>query len=257
MILGPGWGFLGLLAIGIAAVVLLPGCGIVVVDAAPSGELRLYAPRLVEADSTVEARAATVASLSLARAKRQVRGGAVRIRNIGCHDIPTGSGFALDPQLLIAHQDVLPGAGALKVAARHGRARTVDASRVYRLGEFGIARVAGRLPRTLPHGPSAALGSSVAVIGYPLSAPPRLLPGVVVDEVPGARFGVRGHVLLLTSALEKNEPGGPVIDAKGRVVAVAFATDQRTGLAVAVPIRTVRSLVAKHALEALPPCDGP
>ena len=257
MILGPGWAFLGLLAIGLVAVVLLPGCGIVVVDAAPSGDLRLYAPRLVDADSTVEARAASVANLSLARAKRQVRGGALRIRTTGCHDIPTGSGFALDPKLLIASEDVLPGASALRVSARTRRARTVGATRVYRLGEFGIARVDGRLPRTLPYARSAALGSSVAVIAYPLSAPPRLLRGVVVDEVAGARFGLRGHVLLLTSTLEKNEPGGPVIDAKGRVVAVALGPDRRTGLTVAVPISTIRSLLAKHALEALPACDGP
>lgn len=256
MIVGPGWAFLGLLAIGIAAVVLLPGCGIVVVDAAPSGGLRLYAPRLVEADSTVEARSAAVSTLSLARARRQVRRGALRIRNTGCDGIPTGSGFALDSGLLIAYRDVLPGAGRLRVASRNGRARTVDAVRVYRLGEFGIARV-GRLPRTLPYGRSAALGSSVAVIGYPLSARPRLLPGVVVDEVAGARFGVRGHVLLLTSALQKDEPGGPVIDARGRVVAVAFATDQRTGLTVAVPVRALRTLVTAGALDALPRCDGP
>ena len=257
MILGPGWALLGLLAVGLAAVVLLPGCGVMVVDAAPSGDLRLWAPRLVEADATVDARAAGVASLSLARARRQVRGGAVRIRSIGCHDIPTGSGFALDPQLLIADRDVLPGTGSIKVASRTGRARTVAATGVYRLGEFGIARVAGRLPRPLPYATSAPVGSSVGVIGYPLSAPPRLLPGVVVDEVAGGRFGIRGQVLLLTSALEKHDPGGPVIDAKGRIVAVAIATDQRTGLTVAVPTRTVRSLVAKHALEALPACDGP
>lgn len=257
MILGPGWAFLGLLAIGIAAVLLLPGCGIVVVDAAPGGDLRLYAPRLVEADATVEKRTASVASLSVSRARRQVRSGALRIRTTGCSDIPTGTGFALDPQLLLAHRDVLPGSSALRVARRAGPARTVDAVRVYRLGELGIARIAGRLPRALPYAQSAALGSSVAVIAYPLSARPSLRRGVVVAEVPGGRFGIRGHVLLLTSTLAKDDEGGPVIDAKGRIVAVAFDTDGRTGLAVAAPIRTVRSLVAAHALEALPACDGP
>ena len=88
-------------------------------------------------------------TLSLARARRQVRRGALRIRNTGCDGIPTGSGFALGSGLLIAYRDVLPGAGRLRVASRNGRARTVDAVRVYRLGEFGVARV-GRLPRPLP-----------------------------------------------------------------------------------------------------------
>ncbi len=72
----------------------------------------------------------------------------------------------------------------------------------------------------------------------------------------GAPFGVHGRVVRLTSSLRHDEPGGPVIDAKGRIVAVAFMTDPRTGLAVAAPIATLRSLVAARSLEALPPCDG-
>jgi hypothetical protein len=255
LIVSPGWAFLGLLAIGIAAFSLIPGCGIVVVDEAPKGDTRLYAPRLVEVDARVEARSAAIANLSPGRAKRQVRRGMLRIRNSGCDGTPTGSGFALDSTILLAHRDVLPGASALRVAPRNGRARVLEASRVYRLGEFGIARVERRLPRKLPLG-SIPPGASIAVVGYPLSAKPRLLPGVVVDSVPGAPFGVRGRVVRLTSALPHDEPGGPVIDAKGRIVAVAFATDPRTGLAVAVPIRTLRSLVTARALEALPPCDG-
>jgi hypothetical protein len=46
-----------------------------------------------------------------------------------------------------------------------------------------------------------------------------------------------------------------VLDAKGRLVAVAFTHDPGTGLAVAVPIGTLRALVAKRALDALAPCN--
>ena len=254
MIIGPGWAFLGLLAVGLVAFSLIPGCGLVVVDKPPSGQVRLDAPPLVEVDPGVEARATALATVSPGRARRQVRRGALRIRNTACDGIPTGSGFALDSKILIAQRDVLPGGGALKVAPRNGRARTLEAAQVYRLGEFGIARVERRLPQMLPLGRNVALGASVAVVGYPLSAEPRLVPGVVVDSVAGAPFGVRGRVMRLTSTLRHDEPGGPVIDARGRIVAVAFATDPRTGFAVAVPIRTLRSLVAARSLEALPSC---
>jgi S1-C subfamily serine protease len=256
VILGPGWAFLGLAVAGIALLVLVSGCSLVVVDEAPSGGVRLDAPALVDLDPGLEAVSARISTLSTARTRRQVRRGLLRIRTTGCDGIPTGSGFALDSTILLAQGDVLPGAGRLKVAPRKGRARALDAERVYRLGELGIARVAGRLPRMLPVARSTASGASVAVVGYPLSATPRLHRGVVVDRVAGAPFGVRGRVLRLTSVLADDEPGGPVIDARGRLVGVAFATDQRTGFAVAVPIRALRSLVAAHALEALPPCDG-
>jgi hypothetical protein len=255
MIVGPGWAFLGLLAVGIAAFALIPRCGIVVVDDVPTGHVRLAAPALVEADPAVEARGAEVATLSPGRAARQVRRAMLRIRNSGCDGTPTGSGFALDPTLLIAQGDVLTGAGALRVAPRNGPGRTLDAAHVYRLGELGIARVAGRLPRTQPFARSAALGASVAIVEYPLSATPRIQPGVVVDRIAGAPFGVRGRVIRLTSALGDDGPGGPVVDARGRIVGVAFTTDPRTGFAVAVPIGTLRSLVSARALEAVPPCD--
>ena len=256
MIVGPGWAFLGLLAIGIAAVVLLPGCGIVVVDAAPSGEVRLYAPRLVEADASVEARSAAVSTLSLARARRQVRRGALRIRNTGCDGIPTGSGFALGSGLLIAYRDVLPGAGRLRVVSRNGRARTVDAVRVYRLGEFGIARVGGRLPRPLPTAgaPHWALGRRDRISALRAAPPPSRESSWT--RPPGPLRGSRTRDAPVLRA-RRTRPAARSSTPRAELVALAFTTDPRTGLTVAVPVRALRSLVTAGALDALPRCDGP
>lgn len=256
MIVGPGWAFLGLLAVGLAALALIPGCGLVVVAQAPAGDMRLAAPRLVDADPAVEARPAGAWTVSVARARRQVRGALLRVTTPDCKGRPTGSGFALDSTILLAQRDVLPGASTLGVARRKGHVRSLRAEHVYRLGELGLARIEGRPLRRAPTARNVDLGASVAVVGYPLSRTPRLLRGVVVDSVAGAPFGVRGRVLRLTSALRSGEPGGPVVDAKGRIVAVAFATDPGTGFAVALPLGTLRSLVAAGALEALPSCKG-
>lgn len=255
MILGAGWAFLGLIAVGIAAVVLTPSIGLLVVATPDGSDVRLDAPALVEADPAVKARGGTVAAVSLARARREVRARMLRIRNAGCDGVRSGSGFALDSRLLVADREVVPGATALRVAARKAHARPVDAKRVFGLGELVVAHVGRRLQRVLPPAPKTGSGASVAIVGYPLSAKPRLVPGVVVDSVAGAPFGVRGRVMRVASALRRDEPGGPVIDAKGRLVAVAFTHDPGTGLAVAVPIGTLRALVAKRALDALAPCN--
>jgi len=255
LILGAGWAFLGLVVVGLAMLVLVPGCGLVVVNESPAGEVDLAAPALVEADPVVEARTASVAAMSLARVRRQARSTALRIRNVGCDRVRAGSGFALDSKLLLAGRDVVPGAGALRISSRMSAARAVAASRVYRLGDLVVARVANRLPRRGAAATRIASGASVAVVGYPLSRAPRLFPGVVVDSVAGAPFGVRGPVLRLTSDLRGDEVGGPVVDAKGRVVAVAFETDPRTGFAIAAPISTIRSSVAAGSLEAISHCD--
>jgi hypothetical protein len=257
VIVGAGWAFVGLVAAGFAAMVLLSGCGLVVVDDPASGETQLAAPALVEADPVVEAQRAGAWTLSLARARQQVRRGVLRLKSPRCDDTPSGSGFAVDRTTVLAQSDVLPGAGTLRVVSGKRRAKAFAAARVFRLGDLGVARVDGRVPSRMPVARGAALGASVAVVGFPLTRSPRLLRGVVVDRVAGAPFGLRGRVLRLTAPLRADEPGGPVIDAKGRIVAVAFTTDPTTGLAVAVPLDTLRKLVDARGLEALPACDGP
>ena len=139
MILGAGWAFLGLVVVGLAMLVLVPGCGLVVVNESPAGGVDLAAPALVEADPAVEAKTAPVATMSLARVRRQARSAALRIRNAGCDRVRAGSGFALDSKLLLAGKDVVPGAGALRISSRKSAARAVGASRVYRLGDLVVA----------------------------------------------------------------------------------------------------------------------
>ena len=70
MSIGPGWPFLGLVVTGILALVLLPGCGLLVVDQAPGDRLRLDAPSLADADPRVDALTAPIRTLSGRSAKR-------------------------------------------------------------------------------------------------------------------------------------------------------------------------------------------
>ena len=122
MILGAGWAFLGLVAVGLAMLVLVPACGVVVVNEAPGSAVDLKAPALVEADPAVEARTAAVATMSLARARRQTRSVALRIRNAGCDRVRAGAGFALDKRLLLADREVVPGASGLRISSRRSAA---------------------------------------------------------------------------------------------------------------------------------------
>ena len=255
MIIGPGWPILGLIAAGIAAFSLIPGCGLAVVDNASTNRIELDAPVLVQPDPAVEARPVAVAAVAVGRERRSLRRGMLRVGTKGCAGTTSGSGFALDTRTVLASRDVLPAAATIAVAARGGRSKAVTKAKVLHLGSLGIARVDGRVPVRSPLGDSVPLGASIAVVGAPLSPLPRLRSGVVVDEIAGAPFGVKGRVLRLSSRLPDDDPGGPVIDAEGRIVAVAFATDPATGFAVAVPLGTLRSLVAARALAPAPACD--
>ena len=119
---GPGEGrVIRAAALGLTLVVtvLLTGCGIVVTDEAPTDILRASAPALLSAFPEVEALApAPTRTLSLGRARRIARRAALQIRIPACDDDALGRGFALDSHTLIAHHDVLPGGGWVRVQPR-------------------------------------------------------------------------------------------------------------------------------------------
>lgn len=242
-------------ALGLTLVltVLLAGCGIVVVDEAPADDLQVSAPALVEAFPEVEALSPAARTLSLGKARRVTRRAALQIRIPACDEDSTGRGFALDSHTLVAHRDVIQGGGWVRVSTANRRSTAVGAASGYRAGELGLARVARSLPRRLPVARSVAAGAAVVVVTE-RSGKLRLLPGVVVDGVPGKRYGVRAKVLRVTSDVRKGD-AGPVLDAKGRIVAVVFGVDELTTLGVALPVSALRGRAAGRTLEALDACD--
>ena len=242
------------LGLTLAVTVLLTGCGIIVTDEAPTGDIQLSAPALLSPFPEVEALApAPTRTLSLGQARRVARRAALGIRIPSCDDDFEGRGFALDSRTLIAPREVLPGGGWVRVSTANRRSTAVGAASAYRVRELGVAHVARPAPRRLSVGRSVAAGASVVVV-IERDGKLRMLPGVVVDSVPGARHGARTEVLRVTSAVREGDVG-PVLDAKGRIVAALFGVDPRTTLGLAIPAAALRGRAAARTLEALPACD--
>lgn len=242
-------------ALGLALVVtfLLTACGVVVTDAAPTDDLRVSAPALVEPFPEVEALApAPTRTLSLGRARKVARRAVLQVRIPSCDDDAVGRGFAIDAHTLIAPRDLVEGGGWVRVETANRRSTAVGAASAYRAGELGVARVTRRLPRTLRVGSGVAAGASVVVVAE-RGGKLRMLPGVVVDAVKGAPHGARTKVLRLTAAVREGDTG-PVLDANGRVVAALFAVEPRTTLGLAIPVSALRGRAAARTLETLSAC---
>ena len=141
----------------------------------------------------------------------------------------------------------------MRVETANHRSTAVGAASAYRVGELGVIQVARRLPRKLGPNPSVGAGASVVVVTE-RDGKLRMLPGVIVDSVPGAPFGARTKVLRLSATVQEGD-AGPVLDAKGRIVGAVFGVDERTGLGVAVPVSALRGRAAGRTVEALDACD--
>ena len=58
----------------------------------------------------------------------------------------------------------------------------------------------------------------------------------------------------LTAHVEPGSSGSPVLDEQGRVVGIVYAIELATGLALAIPIDTLRTLVDRGGCQAIPSC---
>ena len=205
------------------------------------------------ADRLAQVRPATLARDSAERAARKLT---VRVRNTGCEGVATGSGFALDPHTLVTNRHVLAGADQLELDTWEGRSLNVSSASVGRLVDLGVVSTSATLPGVGRDGARPRDGEDVAVVGYPLGGPLTITKGTVVDRVDGGKFEVPGEVMRMTARVQPGNSGGPVLNAKGQIVGVVFAIEIATRLALAIPLETLKGLVARGDLEGVPPCGS-
>ncbi|HXF97161.1 MAG TPA: trypsin-like peptidase domain-containing protein [Gaiellaceae bacterium] len=223
----------------------------------PDEEPRVVAPPVEPVSpavpEAVRVRVPVPRAASFARRAQELT---VRVRNVSCLGVGVGSGFAVARDLLITNRHVLAGASVLEVSTWDGRTLDVEAAEVGVLGDIGVALVDGRLPRVGAYGAPPPPGAPVTVAGYPLGGRLDLRPGTVIDYVDGARFDIPGRVMRFSARVEPGNSGGPVLNRRGRIVAVVFAIELATSYALAIPMDTLHALVRRGGFEPVPPCGS-
>jgi S1-C subfamily serine protease len=256
---------LGLFAL--VALLVVAGAAVVLgIGVAPSpGQVQMPAVATVApvARDTLKSAPQKLAQDSLRRAAEKLT---LRVRNISCQGIATGSGFPIDDHTIITNRHVLAGASVLQLNTWDGTSldADVDESSTARLVDIGVTKVAATLPAVAELGADPKPGQHVTAVGYPLGGELTLSPGRVIgyldaSKLPsGIAFG--GKVMQVSSRIKHGNSGGPLLDSKGRVVGVIFAgepgaTDQDfMKLAYAIPLSSVRTLMQAGGEERVTPC---
>jgi S1-C subfamily serine protease len=185
---------------------------------------------------------------------RHVRSITVRVRNVGCTSLATGSGIVVGPDLLVTNAHVVDGASRLQVATWDGHSLAVSVTSVAGSDDLALVHVTGgmlpasaELAHTLP-----GRGDPVTAVGYPLGGELTITDGHVVDVVDGTTFGETGSIIRATARVRPGNSGGPLLDEKGRVLGVISAFEVSTGYALAIPASTL----AADRLNAVPPAPS-
>ncbi len=184
-----------------------------------------------------------------------VRRMAVRIRNVGCGVISTGSGFALTPYTLVTNRHVVADSSQLELLTYDGRDVDATAASTAGLADLAIVRTA----EPLPAAPELAeadpvVGDPVTVVGYPLGRRLTVTDGVVVATTTDPLNSGLGDVLVTDAPVEPGSSGSAALDADGKVIGVVYAKDD-AGYSFLVPVSTLRAMLEDEAaFEPAPTC---
>lgn len=169
---------------------------------------------------------------------------AVRIRNVGCGSLSTGSGFAVDATTLITNKHVVAGSAELQVSTYDGRDIDVTASSTASIADLALVRTAEELPSYPKLAESDPVrGDVVTVVGYPQGGSLTVTQGQVIGLTTDPLNENLGEVLVTDAPVEPGSSGSAVLDAEGRVVGVVYAKNA-AGQSYIVPVSTLAAVLA-------------
>lgn len=180
-----------------------------------------------------------------------IRDSTVRLTGIAseCEAIVAGSGFAVEPELIVTNAHVVAGVDDLVVRIRPGQ-KSARATVVYFDPQTDLALVRtkglGARPARLSRD-TLATGDSAVIAGFPRGERFEARPARVRTQVTArgesiyGDLGVEREVYVLRGDVERGNSGGPVTDEFGEVHGVVFASGvDEQGVAYALTAREIR-----------------
>ena len=183
---------------------------------------------------------------------------AVRVRNIGCGVILTGSGFAIDSHTLITNRHVISNSSKLQLSTYDGRDIEVTAAQNATIADLAIVRTVTELPdhpQLADRDPE--VGEEITIIGYPKGGQLELSSGTILGSVPDP-LGEHDNLVFVTDALvEHGSSGSAVLDTDGRVIGVVYAKNS-AGQTFLIPASTLSELLlSDDGFTTTPQCQNP
>lgn len=174
----------------------------------------------------------------------------VNVEAQACGRIQEGSGFVVEPGLVVTNAHVVAGADTIEVlsgdgSVRQGAVVVFDDDR-----DLALVSVPD-LQRPALGVAEADEGQGAAVFGHPAGQDQlRVAPATVSQQLEAVgrdiynRDRVRRQVLILASRLQQGDSGAAVVDADGSVIGVAFAiAPDRPGTAYALSTTELRAVL--------------
>lgn len=183
---------------------------------------------------------------------RGAEGSVVRVLGVACGLAVQGSGWVAAPDVVVTNAHVVAGEDDTTVKLNGGDEHDAHAKAFDAHNDVAVLHVPGLGAPPLDLRMQGAVGSQVAILGYPKNGPFRTEPGrlgdtrTVISQDAYGNGPVRRRITSLRGRVRSGNSGGPVVDETGGVVATVFAaTTSGNPGGFGVPPGIVRSALRK------------
>jgi len=190
------------------------------------------------------------------RGVRRAAPSVVRVLGTACGLRIAGSGWVVEPSLVVTAAHVVAGEEDTVVRSSHVRRLPVTVVAFDRKNDLALLRVPGLRLRPLAlHKPSP--GQPVAIIGYPENGPLTVVPGrlgatsVVLSEDAYGHGPVARTITAVRGDVRHGDSGGPTVDTAGNVATTVFAARLGTKGGFGIPIDVLRKLLRRDLSHAV------
>jgi S1-C subfamily serine protease len=184
---------------------------------------------------------------------RGAAGSVVRVLSTACGLGVEGSGWAVEPGVIVTNAHVIAGADDTTVTTQNGI--EVEATAIYYepRQDLALLRIGASLP-PLPVDSERREGEKGAVLGYPENGPYSVSPARIgetratISEDSYGSGPVERTIVSLSGLVRSGNSGGPLIDADGNVVGTVFAaTTSGPQGGFAIPVEELQGALRRTA----------
>ena len=159
---------------------------------------------------------------------RSAAAAVVKVTGVGCGGLVTGSGFPIGSGYVVTSAHVVSGTSSHRLVTPNGG--EINATVVYFDPERDVALLfAPDYTASLTFAP-ASRGTEAAVIGYPGGGAETVSPAVVDGVIEAQGYDIYSanrvtrQIYVIQGTVRPGNSGGPLVDLKGRVLGIVFAT---------------------------------
>jgi uncharacterized membrane protein required for colicin V production len=180
----------------------------------------------------------------------------VRVIGNACGLGIEGSGWVADPGLVVTNAHVVAGVSQPEVDRNDGDLLPASVVAFDQLNDVAVLRVPGLKATPLPIG-EAMSGTAAGMLGYPRNGPYAetavRVGGTarILGRDAYGNFPVSRTVTTIRGTIRSGNSGGPVVDADGQVITMAFARRIGSDGGFGVPTSFIRAALARAGTESL------